>query len=206
MLGAELPPLSGACETLDWSLNGRPGVKIVLAPHEYVIGRVLEDGFATSWTTEQSAADAIGHCLPEDELGTSAVALADGDENFIELDQAQIFPFLRYHYCSWVRLRQKGQRDDLVYARGRDGETNQLATFGPALAFSEPATAARVQHLRMMLTTTASSAVQDHLDKVWNDLITTVQNSEAVLDTFDSDKASYVSSSLAGFVTSRTRR
>ena len=206
MIGAESLPLSGACETLDWSLNGRPGVKVVLAPHEYVIARVLEDGFAITWTTKQSAADAIGHCLPEHEIGTSAVALADGDENFIELDQAQIFPFLRYHDCSWVRLRQEGQRDDLVYARGRDCETNQLATFGPALALSETATAARVQHLRMMLTTTASSAIQYHLDTVWNDLITTVQNSDAVLDTFNSDHAAYVSSSVARSVTSRIRR
>jgi hypothetical protein len=158
----------------DLGLEGRPGVKLALDTNEYAIGQVLSNGYTITWTTPDSAAEAIARCVVVDHHDTTATALYDGDHR-VMLHGSEILPFLKDHECWWVKVRRPDSADYVVYVEGADDAPNELAALGEPLDAADGRTATRVQHVRSMMEVTATDTLREHLPYVFERLVATVR-------------------------------
>lgn len=160
---------------IDWTIDGRPGVKFVADNREYAFARVLNLGFSISWTTSDSAAEAIEKCKVLGRSGTTAIAICE-DKREVELKDDEIMPFLQENACWWVMVRRDDLDDHVVFAAGVDDRPNELATTGPPLVKDAEDTRNRAKHVRVMMKETATPRLKE-LDAVADALIERVETS-----------------------------
>jgi hypothetical protein len=146
---------------------------------EYAIGQVLDNGFTVTWTTSDSALDAVRKCVAVGDSEMSAT-IRHGQDGRAGAEGAKILDFLEQHDCWWVKLRREGLEDYVIYAAGPAGVFNELATLGPPMPAEklrehDDHARARVDHIRAMMKETASPSVKGSLKAVLRRLIATVE-------------------------------
>ena len=169
----------GRGEELDWSVEGRAGIKLAFDGDEFAIAQVLENGFAITWTTPDSASEAVEKCVVTDDPEMVATVRFDGDQRTTLRGNA-IRPFLASHDCWWVKLRLGRLDDYVVFAAGEEGKPNELATLGPPIEGSvaiqdEERTHRRIVHLTSMMEETATLTLRASLNETLPRLVATVK-------------------------------
>lgn len=159
-------------EEVDWTVDGRRGLKL-LAGGEYAVGQVLSNGYTITWTTDDSAIEAVERCVVTNQPGTTATVRYERNER-ADLADRDIIPFLKQHACWWVKLRRPDFDDYVVYVAGSEETPSELASLGAPLKSDQEPTKRRVEHVRMMMERTATPVLRDNLGSVFRQLVETV--------------------------------
>jgi hypothetical protein len=81
----------------DWTVGDEPGVKLTAEDGGYAIAQILDDGFTVTWTTPDSAEDAVLKCAggSMDRQDMEATIRFGSNRAFVAGED--ILPFLREH-------------------------------------------------------------------------------------------------------------